>query len=101
MTKFQRKVCGKIRQIPRGKVTTYKLLAEALDTRAYRAVGGALSKNSDAPVVPCHRVVRSDGRVGGYSGSTGNFRKKHLLRIEGVEIKDDKVKNLEKVIFSF
>lgn len=78
---FDRRCYALLKQIPRGKVTTYKLLAEALGTQAYRAVGNALSRNPDLVSVPCHRVVRSDGRVGGYA--KGSDIKIALLQDEG------------------
>ena len=56
-----------LRQIPKGKVTTYGEIARALNTRAWRAVGTAMAKNRDLIVIPCHRVVRSDGAIGQYA----------------------------------
>lgn len=86
-------------QIPKGKVTTYKELAHALGTHAYRAVGTALSKNPDLISTPCHRVIRSDGSVGGYA--LGTEKKIELLKSEGLEIIDGKVKNLQQYIHTF
>ena len=80
MASFNQKVWSLTRKIPKGRVTTYKIIAEQLGTKAYRAVGNALNKNHN-PLVPCHRVVRSDGRVGGYNG--GTFKKIKLLTQEG------------------
>ena len=77
------------KSIPKGKVSTYKEIAKALNTKAYRAVGNALNKNPYAPIVPCHRVVNSDGGVGGFA--RGQEQKIRLLESEGVEIKDGKV----------
>lgn len=84
-TDFQRQVWRLTAKIPAGRVTTYALLARALGRpRAARAVGNALHKNPDAPKVPCHRVVKSDGFVGGYAfGSSVKSRK---LRREGLKI---------------
>ena len=90
--------------IPKGKVTTYGLIARKLNTSAYRAVGNACRNNPYAPRVPCHRVVRSDGSVGGFGGKTSgkNVEKKiRMLRTEGVEIKNGKVANFEKVLYRF
>ena len=78
-----------LKQVPEGRVTTYKHLAEALGTKAYRAVGGAMNRNPHAPEVPCHRVVCSDGRIGGYA--KGQTKKIQMLANEGVDIKDGKV----------
>jgi methylated-DNA-[protein]-cysteine S-methyltransferase len=84
-----------LKQIPEGKVTTYAEIARALNTKAYRAVGNAMAKNKDLFVVPCHRVVRSNGDVGNYALGAG--RKVDLLMKEGVEIEDNKVVNMSKV----
>ena len=78
-----------LKKVPRGKVTTYKALAHALHTRAYRAVGRAMNKNPYAPVVPCHRVINSDGKLGGFA--TGLPKKILLLKKERIEIKNNKI----------
>ena len=91
---FRDKVFKFIQKIPQGKVATYKSVARAIGSpRASRAVANALAGNFD-PKVPCHRVVRSDGRVGGYNRG-GVKVKQFLLKKEGVEIKNSKV-DLEK-----
>lgn len=70
------------RQIPKGKVLTYKEVAKKIGRpKAYRAVGNALNKNFN-PKVPCHRVIRSDGRLGGYRGG-GSRVKRKILESEG------------------
>jgi len=86
---FDEKVWNICRKIPKGKVSTYKEIAKALHTKAYRAVGNALHKNLYAPVVPCHRVINSDGRLGGFA--KGAAAKKRLLGKEGVVITNDKI----------
>ncbi len=96
---FSARCYALLMQIPRGKVTTYKALAEALGTTAYRAVGVAMGKNPNAPKVPCHRVVRSDGTLGGYSG--GLPRKIALLKSEGVKVQDGLVANFQKHFHQF
>lgn len=88
-----------LRKIPKGKVTTYKELSKHLNTRGYRAVGTAVGKNPYAPKVPCHRVVRSDGAVGGYA--FGPKKKIALLSKEGVVIKGGKVVNFSDRFYSF
>ncbi|MFH1366395.1 MAG: MGMT family protein [Patescibacteria group bacterium] len=89
-TDFQKKVWRACRRIPKGKVTTYKLLAKAINRpKASRAVGQALNKNPFAPAVPCHRVIKSDGRVGGFA--FGKRRKMFLLKKEGLETVNDKI----------
>ena len=81
MTDFQEKVYGVVRKIPKGKVLTYKEIAAAIgNPKAYRAVGNALNKNPFREV-PCHRVIRSDGKVGGYA--RGTKKKTELLKKEG------------------
>jgi deoxyribonuclease V len=89
-----------VAQVPRGRVTTYGEVAKALgDIAASRFVGLAMSKNSDIVRVPCRRVVRSDGYVGGYTGG-GPEKKIRLLMKEGIEIVDSKVMDLDKVLFT-
>ncbi|RLE41533.1 hypothetical protein DRJ48_05380 [Candidatus Woesearchaeota archaeon] len=86
---FQARVYYATMKIPRGKVTSYKGIAEYLGTKAYRAVGNALNKNPFAPLVPCHRVVANNLELGGFS--SGLAKKIKLLKGEGVRIKDGKV----------
>ncbi|MEK6968739.1 MAG: MGMT family protein [Nanoarchaeota archaeon] len=90
------KVCAKI---PRGKVTTYKEIANALNTNAYRAIGQAMHNNPYAPRVPCHRVVSSGGSLGGFAHPLK--RKIELLKKEGVEVKNGKIVDFEKRLFRF
>jgi len=90
--------------IPKGKVTTYRLIAKKLDTKAYRAVGNACRNNPYAPRVPCHRVVKSDGTIGGFAGKMSGKtvqRKAELLRKEGVQVKDGRIVNFERTLFKF
>ena len=96
---FSERVYSLTKKIPKGKVSTYKLIADKLGTRAYRAVGTALKKNPYAKV-PCHRVVNSNGVVGGFRGVKNNKEKARLLRKEGVEIKDNKI-DLKNCLFRF
>jgi methylated-DNA-[protein]-cysteine S-methyltransferase len=80
---FKEKVFKIVRRIPKGKTLTYQEVAKlAGSPRAYRAVGNILNKNRDFKNVPCHRVVRSNGDIGGYV--LGTKRKLRLLRKEGV-----------------
>jgi deoxyribonuclease V len=88
-----------VAQVPKGRVTTYGEVAKALgDIVASRFVGLAMSRNDDIVRVPCRRVVQSDGSLGGYIGG-GPWKKKRLLREEGIVIRGDKVANLEEVMF--
>ena len=86
-TKFQVKVWNYLKKIPKGKVKTYKQVAKGIGMpKAARAVANACGKNPYAPKIPCHRVIRSDGGLGGYSGRGGIRQKLKLLRSEKVEI---------------
>lgn len=87
--KFSEKVYKVISRIPRGRVSTYKAVARALNCKAYRAVGNALNKNPYAPKIPCHRIVSSSGFVGGFA--RGIKAKIRMLRKEGVIIKNNKI----------
>jgi methylated-DNA-[protein]-cysteine S-methyltransferase len=101
---FNAKVWKLMERIPKGQVTTYGLIARKLNTHAYRAVGNACRKNPYAPRVPCHRVVRSDGTIGGFAGKTSGKtvdEKISLLKKEGVEIKDRKIVDFQKILFRF
>ena len=98
IAEFNEKCYQVLKKVPKGKVTTYKNIAKALKTRAYRAVGRAMKMNENAPAVPCHRVVCSDGNVGGYLGKRDNEKKIKLLKKEGIEIVNGKI-NLEKFGF--
>jgi len=83
-TKFQLKVWNYLKKIPRGKVKTYSEVAKAIGKPlAVRAVANAIGKNPLAPQIPCHRVIRSDGSLGGYSGKGGLKTKRLLLKKEG------------------
>ena len=99
---FQEKVWELCREIPKGKVTTYKALAEKLGTRAYQAIGQALKRNPYAPEVPCHRVVASDGSLGGFMGKRAGkclTKKVALLKKEGVSIARGKIRDFEQVLW--
>jgi O-6-methylguanine DNA methyltransferase len=102
--KFEERVWKFMEKIPRGKVTTYGLIARKLNTNAYRAVGNACRENPYAPRVPCHRVVKSDGTVGGFGGKTSGKtieKKIQMLRKEGVEVRNRKIVDFEKALFKF
>lgn len=101
MANFSEKVLKLTSQIPKGKVTTYQEIAHALGSKAYQAVGNALRSNAHPVIVPCHRVVKNDGSLGGYSGVMNNPKKKKLLEAEGVEIRNNKVIDMKKRMFSF
>jgi len=100
VTKFQKRVYEKLQQVPKGKVTTYKELAKAVKSKAYRAVGTAMKKNPFAPKVPCHRVINSDGYVGNYTAPGGINKKIELLRKEGVIVQNHYI-DLNKYLYIF
>ena len=86
-TKFQLKVWKYLQTIPKGTIKTYKQVAIAIKKpKSARAVANACGKNPYAPKIPCHRVIRSDGGLGGYSGRGGIKTKLRLLRSEKVDI---------------
>ena len=87
---FDQRVLALIQTIPAGKVATYRQVARLLGTKGYQAVGQALRRNAHPITIPCHRVVRADGRVGGYAGCFDG-RKARLLRQEGVRIRDGRI----------
>lgn len=90
MRQFAEKVYAAVEKIPRGRVMSYKDIARVIGRpRAARAVGNALNKNPGMPHVPCHRVVRSDGSIGGYA--KGTRKKIAFLKREGVVIRGNRV----------
>jgi len=97
MQPFNQRCYALLCQVPRGRVTTYKAIAEALGTKAYRAVGNAMNRNPRPIEVPCHRVVSSDGRIGGYV--EGAQRKFELLKSEGIEVVDGRIVDFKQKCF--
>ena len=82
-TKFQLKVWNYLKKIPKGEVITYLDVAKAIGKpKAFRAVANAIGKNPFPVKIPCHRVIRSDGSLGGYSGNGGIKKKRRLLILE-------------------
>lgn len=96
---FNEKCWKLLKLIPQGKITTYKLLAEALETKAYQAVGNAMASNPNPIKVPCHRVVKSNGELGGFA--LGTDKKIELLKQEGIAVKEGKVVDLTELLFDF
>lgn len=94
---FQEQVWQVTKKIPKGKVATYAYIAQKIGKpKSVRAVGNALNANPYAPIVPCHRVIRSDGSVGGFA--SGSKKKIILLTTEGVCIIKGKVTPLHKFL---
>ncbi len=112
---FQKKVYSLCKKIPKGNISTYGAIAKALGKTGMmsRAVGNALNKNpfgawqragskgcrKQACLAPCHRVVKSDGTIGGFA--TGTNKKIDLLRKEGIEIKQGKIIDFKKRLYKF
>jgi methylated-DNA-[protein]-cysteine S-methyltransferase len=98
-TVFNEKCYSILRKVPKGKVTTYKEIARKLNSKAYRAVGNAMNHNPYAPSVPCHRVVNSNGNIGGFA--SGIKKKIEMLRKEGIEINNKNKIDLKKSFYRF
>lgn len=104
---FDEKVWELIMKVPKGKVTTYKKIANALNIRAYRAVGMACNRSPGMPKVPCHRIVASSGLLHGFGSGIEN--KKKLLAKEGLKMKrvdtakgiDYKIENFDDVMHNY
>lgn len=96
---FNEKCYQLLKLIPAGKVTTYAEMARALNTKAWRAVGSAMANNNNLIVIPCHRVIRSDGTIGQYA--LGSDKKASLLINEGIEIINGKIININKFFHKF
>ena len=94
---FNEKCYALIMHIPAGRVTSYKELAHALGTKAYRAIGQAMKRNPNLITVPCHRVVKNNGEIGGYA--LGLPAKIELLKNEGVEVDGQRIIDCSKVFY--
>ena len=94
------KIYKKLLEVPKGKITTYGELAKAVGfTNGQRAVGKIMNKNPYLVIIPCHRVVKSDGKIGGYA--YGEEIKENMLKKEGIKIKDGKILDWENMIYLF
>lgn len=102
VSNFNRSVYQKTKLIPKGKISTYAEIARSLNTKAYQAIGRALSTNPFSPNIPCHRVIRSNGQIGGFKGQKAGKLPEEKIKIllhEGVEIKNGKIVNFQKYFF--
>lgn len=100
MNKLDQKVYRKLLAVPKGKVTTYGELAKAVGLEnGQRVIGQIMNRNPFPVVIPCHRVVKSDGKIGGYY--YGEKVKTKMLSDEGIKISDGKIKDWEKTVFRF
>ena len=96
---FNKRCYQKLVLIPKGMISTYSDIAKSLGFKAYRAVGNAMANNPHPISVPCHRIIRSDGSLGGYA--LGINKKIQLLKKEGILIKDNKVVDFESKLYQF
>lgn len=97
---LDKKIYKKLLEVPKGKITTYGELAKAVGLKnGQRAVGKIMNKNPYPVIIPCHRVVKSDGKVGGYA--YGEEIKSDMLAREGIVIKNGKILDLEDKIYRF
>jgi methylated-DNA-[protein]-cysteine S-methyltransferase len=88
-----------LKQVPAGNIVRYKDIAEFLGhPKAVRVIGNILNKNKDIIEIPCHRVVKSSGEIGGYNH--GMLMKNKLLKEEGISIVNNKIKNISKYLYS-
>lgn len=98
--KLEEKVYKKLLEVPKGKVTTYRELAKAIGLKnGQRVIGRIMNKNPYPVIVPCHRVIKSDGKIGGYAW--GEKVKAKMLSNEGIKIKNGKILDVEKTIYRF
>lgn len=97
---LDKKIYKKLLEVPEGKITTYGDLAKAVGfTNGQRAVGKFMNKNPYPVIIPCHRVVKADGKIGGYA--YGEEIKTNMLKKEGIRVKDGKILDWEKAIYRF
>lgn len=100
MNKLDQTVYKKLLEVPKGKVTTYGDLARAVGLEnGQRIIGQIMARNPFQVIVPCHRVVKSDGKIGGFF--YGDKVKTKMLSDEGIKISDGKIKDWEKTVFRF
>ena len=97
---LEQQVYKKLTEVPQGKVTTYGELAKAVGLKnGQRVIGQIMKKNPYPVIIPCHRVVKSDGKVGGYA--YGDKIKTNMLKKEGLAIKDGKILDWNKKFYKF
>ena len=97
---LDKQIYKKLLEVPEGKITTYGELAKAVGIKnGQRAVGKIMNKNPYPVIIPCHRVVKADGKVGGYA--YGQRVKINMLTKEGIKIKDDKILDWENTVYRF
>ena len=98
--KLEEKVYKKLLEVPKGKVTTYGDLAKAIGLKnGQRVIGKIMNKNPYPVIIPCHRVIKSDGKIGGYAW--GEKVKAKMLSNEGIKIKKGKILEMKNAIYRF
>ena len=97
--KLKEEVYQLLKKIPKGKVSTYKILANTLDSKAYRYIGQVLKNNPHPYLTPCHRIISSNGHIGGFA--YGIEEKIQLLEEEGVFFKNDFIVDFQDKLFLF
>ena len=98
--KIEEKIYRKLLQVPAGYVTTYGDLAKSINLKnGQRLVGQIMKKNPFPVIIPCHRVIKSDGTVGGYA--YGTERKNYMLTKEGLKINNNKILDFKNNLFHF
>jgi methylated-DNA-[protein]-cysteine S-methyltransferase len=104
LSPFAKQVYKLLRTVPKGRVTTYKELANAMDTKAFRAIGQVMRSNPNAPNTPCHRVVSANGTLGGFMGEKSGpkvLKKIRLLKKEGVIVHGNRVVDFHRKLYRF
>ena len=97
---LENKVYKQLCKVPKGKVTTYGELAKAVGLKnGQRVIGRIMNKNPYPGIVPCHRVIKSDGKIGGYA--YGEKSKTKMLNREGIKIQNGKIMDFKKTVFRF
>jgi len=98
--KLEEKIYKKLLEVPKGKITTYGELAKAVGLKnGQRVVGKIMNKNPYPVIIPCHRVIMSTGKIGGYA--FGEQIKTNMLNDEGIQIKNGKILDLENRVYRF
>ena len=98
--KLEEKVYKKLLEVPKGKITTYRELAKAIGLKnGQRVIGKIMNKNPYPVIIPCHRVIKSDGKIGGFAW--GEKVKAKMLSNEGIKIGNGKILDMEKSIYRF
>jgi len=97
---LEKTVYKKLLEVPEGKITTYGELSKAVGLKnGQRVIGQIMKKNQFPVIIPCHRVVKSDGKIGGYA--YGDKVKSKMLTLEGIQIQDGKIQDFKKKLYRF